>query len=199
MYQKSYFTLTFFLILLLTGCSATNTTNLTNQQASENADIAFTLNGKKFTTQQYNTYKEARTNIPKSEQEIFGNYIRQQLIFMEAEQSGCSVSEEEVKQDAQTRIDLLEQDPALKEQIRSWAEKHGKSYEEYIASYYQTSRQYLLAKKWAEKMKQEYDETRPIDPTGNFKSYFKKYIDFLQQEAEIHIIDPGLQKELSAH
>lgn len=165
--------------------------------ASVGPDTAFLLNGKAYSMRQYNTYRAGQPQKIVSEKDIFERYVRQQVIFLDAENSGFTVTEEEIDNDVKDRTEQMEQNPEIKKQMEEYAASQGLSLKEYIQTWRATSRQTLLAQKRKEQLKKEYDEAYPSDPSGNFNTYYEEYADRLRKDAEIEIIDSTLKDKLT--
>lgn len=164
---------------------------------SAGSDTAFLLNGKAYSLRQYNTYRAGQLQKNASEKDIFERYVRQQIIFSDAESSGLIVTEEEIDNDVKARTEQMEQNPEIKKQMEEYAASQGLAPKDYIQTWRVTSRQTLLAQKRKEQLKKEYDEAYPSDPSGNFHSRYEEYVDRLRKDAEIEIIDSALKDKLT--
>lgn len=159
--------------------------------------VAFTINGERVMQKEFNTYrtlmKEANPNL--TDGEIKNKYIRQQVIFQEAEREGFYASDEEINALNESRFSWLDKDEQAYQIIKDYVDGLGITMNEYIEQSKTISKQAIISTKLKDSIENNFISSQPSPASSDgtemnelkemAEQYYNNYIDDLVEEAII--------------
>ncbi len=154
------------------------------------------VNGVGISKSEFDTYKAGLSNANGTftDEEIIDKLVQQEVIMQEIHRLGYTVTDEEVNEFNEKRFALLDGDPTAYQIVKDYVDGLGITMEEYKEMSKKVSEEALLANKYKEDLKKEFDKKSSAstysakDSNEKFENYFTDKVKSLKQKADIDIL-----------
>lgn len=161
---------------------------------SSDPSAVMKINGESISSTSFQTYKSLmkQSNSSITDEEIQEKYIRQRIIFQEAEKQGYSASEQEINDYVEAQFSVLNDYPEAYQIIEDYVDGLGITMEEYKERSKEVAEQAIISTKLKKAMESEYLSRNTYSARENTaaeaEKYYEDYIDEQVSKADVEIL-----------